>query len=559
MTTLATYSTTVTAVEPDIASGSIEFKNPRLSVSDVAEIVPPKSTYIMTLSALGVGSTDLPTPDGDGTLAFIWEVTSITSAGSRQYMGKITLPYSASAQALGVLFNTTSETSATYANVATAIYTWLVNLYTAITALASGYLLQSSGTNIESSGILAADVVTATSTTTLTNKTLDSFTNTISADDTHVQVRNESGGTLLKGTPVYASGYSVGQDVVLVSAADATSDATMPALGLVEADIANNATGGVITSGRLNGLSTNAYDVLDELYVAVGGGLTATRPTGTAKIQNVGIVLRDHPSQGIIEISGAGRTNDVPNFSAVNKFWASDSGAATADEKDITDFALTLLDDTDAATARATLGVSTAAGDVVGPSSSTDNEVPRYDLTTGKLLQNTATNPVKIGDTGIMNVASGSIELASNGTYYLTLSGSTTLRGPGRLIVDTTGIEPTASFTGTMGRQAREWASINGGGFLAIKITGITTGTTVLSNGTGDVTLVLSGTYTISDGAGNVTGGVITATAPSGTFNLYDDGGTNTCQLQVAADGSVVVARTAGSRTYAVQLSLSWL
>ncbi len=82
---------------------------------------------------------------------------------------------------------------------------------------------------------------------------------------------------------------------------------------------------------------------------------------------------------------------------------------------------------------------------------------------------------------------------------------------------------------------------------------------TVIANGTGDVTLVLSGTFAISDGAGNVAGGVITATAPSGSFNLYDDGGTNTCVLAVAADGSVTVIRTAGSRTYAVGLSLIWL
>ena len=95
---------------------------------------------------------------------------------------------------------------------------------------------------------------------------------------------------------------------------------------------------------------------------------------------------------------------------------------------------------------------------------------------------------------------------------------------------------------------------------LVYRTTGIVgSAQSVIANGTGDVTLVLSGTFTVSDGAGNVAGGVITATAPSGTFNLYDDGGTNTCQLQVAADGSVAVIRTAGSRTYACSLTLNWL
>lgn len=81
----------------------------------------------------------------------------------------------------------------------------------------------------------------------------------------------------------------------------------------------------------------------------------------------------------------------------------------------------------------------------------------------------------------------------------------------------------------------------------------------VVKNGTDDVLYVLSGQFVIRDSAGNVAGGQITATAPSGTFNLYDDGGTNTCQLQVNADGSVTVQRTAGSRTYKVMLFLVWL
>jgi len=81
----------------------------------------------------------------------------------------------------------------------------------------------------------------------------------------------------------------------------------------------------------------------------------------------------------------------------------------------------------------------------------------------------------------------------------------------------------------------------------------------VVSNAAGDVTIGISGTFVVSDGAGNSAGGVITLTAPGANFNLYDDGGTNTCQLQINANGSVGVIRTAGSRTYAVALNLVWL
>lgn len=48
---------------------------------------------------------------------------------------------------------------------------------------------------------------------------------------------------------------------------------------------------------------------------------------------------------------------------------------------------------------------SAASGDVVGPSSATDNAIARYDATTGKLLQNSL---VTITDTGIID-ASGTV------------------------------------------------------------------------------------------------------------------------------------------------------
>lgn len=113
---------------------------------------------------------------------------------------------------------------------------------------------------------------------------------------------------------------------------------------------------------------------------------------------------------------------------------------------------------------------------------------------------------------------------------------------------------------GTTAAQGKLHVYDTGGGFLQRYASGVVgSATSIIPNGTGDVTLVLSGTFTVSDGAGNVAGGVITATAPGANFNLYDDGGTNTLQLQVAADGSVSVIRTAGARTYAVNLNLNWM
>ena len=67
----------------------------------------------------------------------------------------------------------------------------------------------------------------------------------------------------------------------------------MPALGIIhDADLGNNSNGYVITSGVADNVDTSGYSEGDELYVAVGGGLTNTRPAGsTDLIQKIGTVL----------------------------------------------------------------------------------------------------------------------------------------------------------------------------------------------------------------------------------------------------------------------------
>lgn len=229
------------------------------------------------------------------------------------------------------------------------------------------------------------------------------------------------------------------------------------------------------------------------------------------------------------------------------------------------------------ATARDNIGAGTGSGDVTGPASSVDNQIVRFDSTTGKIIQ-AGTNAPTYNDSGAVAVVSSSgipltatgpdtstsiFELKVGASVWLRVGGFGAISWPaagggevGFAGSGTTGVR----LNGGAGYKRIIFAPDGTNASLVYRTTGIVgSAQSVIANGTGDVTLVLSGTFTVSDGAGNVAGGVITATAPSGTFNLYDDGGTNTCQLQVAADGSVAVIRTAGSRTYACSLTLNWL
>jgi len=124
-----------------------------------------------------------------------------------------------------------------------------------------------------------------------------------------------------KGDPVYISGYNTGQNRPEVSKADASDAAQMPSIGLASADYSINTNGYVISVGDLTDIDTDALgDEGDIVYVASGGGLTVTKPTGSNLIQNVGKISRSNQSNGSIEVFSVGRTNDVPNLS-VGKIW----------------------------------------------------------------------------------------------------------------------------------------------------------------------------------------------------------------------------------------------
>jgi hypothetical protein len=138
------------------------------------------------------------------------------------------------------------------------------------------------------------------------------------AEQTVLMVNNDSGSTISAGTAVYISDFNVASNLPEILAADNDSVATMPAVGIVNEDILNGADGKVIIAGIWEG-DTSSYAEKDALYVSGTGGdgldntTTTTKPTGDVSIQKIAIVTRSHAVTGELVVSGAGRSNDVPN------------------------------------------------------------------------------------------------------------------------------------------------------------------------------------------------------------------------------------------------------
>lgn len=164
-------------------------------------------------------------------------------------------------------------------------------------------------------------------------------------------VKNNTGATMEKGTAVYVSGAT--GDNVLVSKAQANSEATSSkTLGLLHNDIANGATGQVITEGTLYGFNTSSATVGDPVWLSptTAGGLVyglANKPTVPNHMVYLGVVIRSHAVNGAIyvkvqngyeldELHDVKITNPQPKQvikrDPTNSFWLNEvpSGGVTA-------------------------------------------------------------------------------------------------------------------------------------------------------------------------------------------------------------------------------------
>jgi len=150
------------------------------------------------------------------------------------------------------------------------------------------------------------------------------------AEATHIEVKNETSETINKGTPIYITGNVGGSTRLTIDVADASDPNKMPAIGLLESTLGPNGQGFVAQGGFLRQITTTPIDGTsttsnDTVYVKVGGGLTVTKPSGSALIQNIAKVARSHASAGSLIVSSILRTNDVPNLLEGQIFFGSGS------------------------------------------------------------------------------------------------------------------------------------------------------------------------------------------------------------------------------------------
>ena len=150
-------------------------------------------------------------------------------------------------------------------------------------------------------------------------------------EDVYVTVKNVSGGTLAKGTPVHATSSVASGNATPVIAASASNALTMPATFVLNEQIIDEAEGQALLSGFIQGVNTSLFEVGEIAYVGENGGFTNVKPTGSSNlIQNLGIVTKVHATNGSGWVYGSGRSNDVPNL-PTGKIWVgSDSYTVTS-------------------------------------------------------------------------------------------------------------------------------------------------------------------------------------------------------------------------------------
>src|SRR6056300_162771 len=134
-----------------------------------------------------------------------------------------------------------------------------------------------------------------------------------------VKIKNETGDILYRGNTVYiVDGHN--SNVANVALAKSDLPNTMPCIGIIHDDVANQGEGVAVAYGKVQNVNTSGFTEGQTVYVSntVAGSVMSSKPFGpTDLIQNVGVCVKSDPSHGVIFVTGVGRSNDIPNAEEV--------------------------------------------------------------------------------------------------------------------------------------------------------------------------------------------------------------------------------------------------
>ncbi len=269
----------------------------------------------------------------------------------------------------------------------------------------------------------------------------------------YARVTNAESVTITKGQPVYM--FSAQGDRMSVKLAFNTGDATSAkTLGVCAEDIAAGQTGMVLCQGVQDGLNLAAYSPGDTLYLgATAGTLTNVKPYAPNHLVYIGVVERANSGNGrlYVRVQNGYELDELHNVSAQSptngQTLIYNQSTSLWEKANLTAGSnITITNGAGSITIAATAG---GTGDVVGPASSTDNAVARFDGTTGKLVQNSS---FVVNDSG--EVTTGvwkgtELTVPYGGTGVSTITGLIKGNGQSAFSAATAGTDYQAAITAT--------------------------------------------------------------------------------------------------------------
>ena len=398
-------------------------------------------------------------------------LTSGTGISTTGTYPNFTITNSAPDQVVALTQGGTTTISGTYPNFTISSADQYVGTVTSVGITESSAALSITGSPVSTSGNINIGFAGSPTQYVAGDGSLVTFPTIVTqAQNLVAEVYNNTGATLTKGTIVYINGGH--GNLPTVTKAIATSDPTSAqTFGFINVDLTNNNNGYVTIIGRLENMDTQAFANGTQLYLSgvTAGTYTSTKPQAPIHLVYVAIVVRSHPTQGVLEVKIQNgveideihdvqitslANNNILQYSSADSLWHNVAGTTT----NIAEGTNLYYTDT---RARASLSFAAGSG--------------AYNSTTGVIT--IPTNNTQI----------------TNGSNYITLT-SLSSSATGLTYTNTTGaFSLTAGYVIPTTSSATNWDTAYTNRITSLTTTGSSGASTLVSNTLNIPTYTLSG------------------------------------------------------------------